>query len=41
MRAKLARLEEAVEAEPKSRAWRLRARVGTRRPWHDTVEEQD
>jgi len=37
----LTRLEEAIQAEPKSRAWRLRARVGTRRPWHDTVEEQD
>ena len=37
---KLSRLEEAIEAEPKSRAWRLRAKVGTHRPWHDTVEEQ-
>jgi hypothetical protein len=38
---KLARLEEAIEAQPKSRAWRLRAKIGTHRPWHDTVEEQD
>jgi len=41
VRTNLARLEGAIQAEPKSRAWRLRARVGTRRPWHDTVEEQD
>jgi hypothetical protein len=39
--AKLSRLEEAIEAEPKSRAWRLRAKIGTRRPWHNLVEEQD
>jgi hypothetical protein len=41
VRKSLARLREALETEPKSRAWRLRARVGTRRPWHDLVEEQD
>ena len=41
MRTKLRRLEEAIQAEPKSLAWRLRAKVGTRRSWHDTVEEQD
>jgi hypothetical protein len=41
VRKSLARLREAIEAEPKSRAWRLRAKVGTRLPWHDTVEEQD
>jgi hypothetical protein len=40
VRTSLARLRQAIEAEPKSRAWRLRAKVGTRRPWHDTVEEQ-
>jgi hypothetical protein len=40
VRAKLSRIEAALEAEPKSRAWRLRAKIGTRRPWHDTVEEQ-
>ncbi len=41
LRDKLARLEEAIEAQPKSRAWRLRAKIGTHRPWHETVEEQD
>jgi hypothetical protein len=37
----LDRLERAVEAEPKSTAWKLRARVGTRVAWHNVVEEQD
>ncbi len=41
VRAKLARLEETIKAEPKSRTWRLRAKVGERRPWHETVEEQE
>jgi hypothetical protein len=34
-------LEAAVSVEPKTRAWRLRARIGERRPWHNEVEEQD
>jgi hypothetical protein len=29
----------AIEAAPKSRAWRLRARVGERIPWYQTPEE--
>ena len=37
----LDRLEQAVEAEPKSTAWKLRARVGTRVAWHNVIEEQD
>jgi hypothetical protein len=41
VRTSMVRLSEAMEAEPKSRAWRLRAKIGERRPWHDTVEEQD
>jgi hypothetical protein len=41
VRVKLLRLGEAITAQPKSRAWRLRAAIGTRRPWHNTVEEQD
>ncbi len=40
IRANLERLQEALEARPKTRAWRLRAKIGERRPWHDTVEEQ-
>lgn len=40
VREKLALLTEAIEAYPKSRAWRVREKIGTRLPWHDTVEEQ-
>jgi hypothetical protein len=28
-----------IESEPRSRAWRLRARVGERRRWYETPEE--
>ncbi len=37
---KLARLEQTIQAEPKSHVWRLRAKIGTHLPWHETVEEQ-
>ena len=37
----LARLTGAIDAAPKSVAWRLRARVGTRLSWWDVVEEQE
>lgn len=37
----LARVTGAVDAAPKTLAWRLRARVGVRRRWWNTVEEQD
>ena len=30
-----------IDAEPKSRAWRLRARVGERKRWYETPEEVD
>jgi hypothetical protein len=32
-------LLERVEAEPKSRGWRLRAKVGERKRWYDLPEE--
>lgn len=32
-------LERAVEAAPKSRAWRLRARIGDRKRWYELPEE--
>lgn len=41
VRAALERLTQAIEAAPKTRAWRWRARVGTRRRWHGLVEGQD
>jgi hypothetical protein len=37
----LARVTGAVDAAPKTLAWRLRARVGVRRRWWNTVEEQE
>jgi hypothetical protein len=36
----LARITGALDAAPKTLAWRLRARVGTRRRWWNIVEEQ-
>ena len=41
VRAALERLTQALETAPKTRAWRWRARVGTRRRWNEHVEEQD
>lgn len=41
VRAALERLTQAIEEAPKTRAWRWRAKVGTRRRWHEPVEEQD
>jgi hypothetical protein len=32
-------LQERIEAAPKSAKWRLRAKVGTRYPWYEEVEE--
>ena len=34
------RLTAALEQAPKSVSWRLRAKLGTRRPWHDEIEDQ-
>jgi len=36
----LARVRRALEAAPKTLAWRARAKVGERRPWYDVVGEQ-
>jgi hypothetical protein len=36
---RIAYLEECIEAEPKSRAWRLRAKVGDRKRWYELPEE--
>jgi hypothetical protein len=37
--ARFDQLLERVEAEPKSRGWRLRAKVGERKRWYDLPEE--
>jgi hypothetical protein len=36
---RLAALEDALSRAPKSRAWRLRARIGERRRWYEEPEE--
>ena len=41
VRAALECLSQAIEEAPKARAWRWRAKVGTRWRWHTAVEEQD
>jgi hypothetical protein len=37
----LDRLVAALDAEPKTLSWKARAKVGTHRPWHHELEEQD
>jgi hypothetical protein len=39
VRERIEALQRAIEAAPKSRSWRLRARIGERRPWYDEPEE--
>ena len=36
---RLARLQERIEATPKSRGWRMRAKVGERKRWYELPEE--
>ncbi|MDQ3784484.1 MAG: hypothetical protein M3360_06345 [Actinomycetota bacterium] len=36
---RLTQLEEWTESEPKSRRWRLRARIGERKRWYELPEE--
>jgi hypothetical protein len=38
---RLDRLWDRIEAEPKSRGWRLRDRIGDRKRWYDEPEEVD
>lgn len=39
LRAGVATLRERLESAPKSRAWKLRARIGRRKRWYETPEE--
>ena len=39
IKARLATLQAAMDAAPKTLGWRLRARVGKRVPWYEEVEE--
>jgi hypothetical protein len=36
---RLAAIQQAMDAAPKTRGWKLRARVGTRMRWYEEVEE--
>jgi hypothetical protein len=38
VKARAARLSEAIDKEPKGLAWKLRARVGERVPWYELPE---
>jgi hypothetical protein len=38
--ARFSELEERIEAEPKSRGWRMRARIGERKRWYELPEER-
>lgn len=37
--AAITRIEAAIEAAPKSRSWKIRARVGERKRWYEEPEE--
>lgn len=39
IRRRLATIQEAMDAAPKTLAWKMRARVGTRVRWYEEVEE--
>jgi hypothetical protein len=41
VRSGVARLIGAVDGAPKSLGWRLRARVGTRKAWHNEIDDQE
>jgi hypothetical protein len=38
---RIALLRERIDAQPKSMAWKLRARVGERKPWYEQPEEPE
>lgn len=37
----IAELEREIEAAPKSRGWRMRARIGDRKRWYELPEEEE
>jgi len=41
LRSRVQALQQRIDAAPKSAKWRLRAKVGTRYPWYEEVEELD
>jgi hypothetical protein len=41
LRSRVHALQQRIDDAPKSAKWRLRAKVGTRYPWYEEVEELD
>jgi len=41
VRSGVVRLIAAIDGAPKSVRWRLRARVGTRKTWHNPIDDQE
>jgi hypothetical protein len=41
VRDALAAIAQAMDGAPKSRNWKLRARIGERKRWYDEPEEVD
>ena len=41
MRRGIMRLVAAIDSAPKSVRWRLRARLGTRKSWHNELDDQE
>src|SRR5262249_46923746 len=39
LRARIDELLQRIEGEPKSRAWKLRAKIGERKRWYEVPEE--
>lgn len=39
--SEIARLEAAIEEAPKSRGWRMRAKIGERKRWYELPEEDE
>jgi hypothetical protein len=39
IRERLAAIQEAMDAAPKTMAWKVRAKIGTRVRWYEEVEE--
>jgi hypothetical protein len=40
VRERIEQLEKLIEDEPKTRGWKLRARIGTRKQWYQEVAEK-
>jgi len=40
IQSKLNKIKEAIESEPKTRRWKLRAKIGKKKAWYRVVEEE-